>query len=85
MSLLSKFEAFEREGVGVFLIKTSRFNLFKRAVGTHVELYFIPAFEKAKPHLIKDSAVALRISQAENAWQAMSALREAEAADDLTS
>jgi hypothetical protein len=85
MSLLSKFEAFEKDGVGTFLIKTSRFNLFKRAVGTHVELYYIPEFKGAKPYLIEDSAVALRISQADDAWQAMSIVREVEAANDLTS
>jgi len=75
MTLLSKFNVFEKDGVGYFIVKRSRFNFVKRLRRTHIELYYVPAFDGAKPHLIESPDIALAVSQAADAWQAMSILR----------
>lgn len=82
MSLLTKFNVFEKEKVGYFVIKTSRLNVIKRMRGSHVKFYYIPAFDGAKPYLISDPGLAIKIAAATDAWSAMKTLRATGLYDD---
>jgi hypothetical protein len=75
MSFLTNVEVFHKPEVGYFVLKTSRFNIFKKITGSHVTVHFTPAFSGAKMYEIEDAALATKILESENAFQAMAHLR----------